>query len=271
MNDHAETIREFIIAQEEPSDFALDAVSRMEREIAALRLQLSAAQQEVAKMDAVVRVVVPELIERLTSTCVWCGTPAPDALSAEALRSNIRDHLAVCPEHPMRALEAERDAALADNVELAQAVRLVWEFNKERKDPAHEWGNEIYFRVTRAVGAAHPGATLLEQHQQEIASWMENVASAEAEARTERQMRLDRDSQHSAALDEAVAKERAYRDQRIKETAARARNEWLEKAAQAAGDAAAAWADKHGGINAETGPRIAAICKAIRDMMEPKA
>lgn len=42
--------------------------------------------------------------------------------------------------------------------------------------------------------------------------------------------------------------------------------EALERAAQTAGDAAAAWDDKNGGIDSKTGPRIAAVCKAIRDL-----
>lgn len=40
----------------------------------------------------------------------------------------------------------------------------------------------------------------------------------------------------------------------------------LERAAQAAGDTAAEWDDKNSGIDTKTGPRIAAVCKAIRSL-----
>jgi uncharacterized membrane protein len=42
--------------------------------------------------------------------------------------------------------------------------------------------------------------------------------------------------------------------------------EAVENAAQTAGDTAAAWDAENGGIDAKTGPRIAAVCKAIRDL-----
>lgn len=51
-----------------------------------------------------------------------------------------------------------------------------------------------------------------------------------------------------------------------REAQRKARADALEEAAQTAGDAAAAWDDKNGGIDAKTGPRIAEICKDIRSL-----
>lgn len=70
-----------------------------------LQEQLVAAQHEVARTDAALRVVAPDLIARLTSSCVWCGEESPQALKPKAISQHIQDHLQSCPSHPMRELE----------------------------------------------------------------------------------------------------------------------------------------------------------------------
>lgn len=82
------------------------AASEQGARLATLGTQLEAAQHEVAKMDAVLRVTAPELIARLTSSCAWCGEEPAPVLEPEELKRVIREHVKVCRQHPMRELEA---------------------------------------------------------------------------------------------------------------------------------------------------------------------
>lgn len=50
--EHAETIRDFIREQDEPSDFAFDALNRLEQEIARLRRALEGAKDWAIRSDA---------------------------------------------------------------------------------------------------------------------------------------------------------------------------------------------------------------------------
>lgn len=73
---------------------------------------LASAQHEVAEIDAVLRIEVAELMDRLSSSCVWCGEECPKTMSPSELSGRIREHVLTCRGHPMRGLEAERDIAL---------------------------------------------------------------------------------------------------------------------------------------------------------------
>lgn len=93
-------------------------------EIERLKAELATAQHEVAQMDAALRVTVPEIEARMSSTCVWCGTAAPDPTSTEAMRAYVAEHVKVCANHPMRALEAEL-ARLTPSGQVAEDRNIV--------------------------------------------------------------------------------------------------------------------------------------------------
>jgi hypothetical protein len=156
--------------------------------IAALEAQLVSAQHEVAKTDAVLRVVAPELIARLTSSCVWCGEEPPSGLDPEALKLHIREHLTTCPLHPMRALEKERDANAQSAVNavrdreaaLANYAALLAAGNRIHDLAQHDEAcrmlvGDDFAMCDCAIGdwqqvqrEPHPGAALLEEHRKAL-------------------------------------------------------------------------------------------------------
>lgn len=85
--------------------------------------RVETAQQEVAQMDAALRVTVPEMMARLTSACVWCGAEAETGLSPHALKEAVRAHVLTCPAHPLRAAERERDEATSKQEALRAELR----------------------------------------------------------------------------------------------------------------------------------------------------
>jgi len=179
----------------------------LQQHVTDLEKSLENAQHEAAQMDAALRVKIPEIEALLSSACVWCGTLAPDATSAEAMRGYVRKHMLVCSGHPMRALERERDAALADNAALLQTVRHLTEGNMM----------EGIKGATIAKTDPHPGAALLEEHRKALAQ-VEH---------------LTRQRTHVAGL-LGVADNGAYQNDwwaPVRKALARARNEGLEKAA----------------------------------------
>lgn len=90
---------------------------------AVLEAQLTTAQHEVAQMDAAIRVMVPDIEASMSSTCVWCGTPAPTPVTTDTLRAHVAGHVKVCEKHPMRALEERLSAAEEGNRELVSRAQ----------------------------------------------------------------------------------------------------------------------------------------------------
>jgi hypothetical protein len=138
--DDAETVREFILAQEEPSDFALTALSRL----------------------------------------------AAKAQGYEAAVTGLADITeAVLGEHPIgampgttldavRKIMAERDAVVADNAALLDAL------TKTRDELDEMVGVRAGDALRHAINMPHPGTALLEEHRNEVSHWRGRAKYAEA-------------------------------------------------------------------------------------------
>jgi hypothetical protein len=98
--------------------------------------------------------------------------------------------------------EQERDATVADNAALLQALLDVAEM---RLSPP-----TLKAMAGKLKTEPHPGAALLEEHRKEIDKWAENVATLRAERDTERQLRMEAAEQHRRAL-EPLRKQRHVR------------------------------------------------------------
>lgn len=126
-----------------------DAILALLTRIAALETTLATAQHEVAEMDAALRVVVPDIEARIHSTCVWCGTPAPQPTTTESLRAHVAEHVTICREHPMRGLE-QHISDLEKSLETARKER------DQHQQSAETWRKRVE-QAAEALADVLPG------------------------------------------------------------------------------------------------------------------
>jgi hypothetical protein len=222
-------------------------VRRMNDEQASI---VKAAQHEVAEMHATLRVVAPELIARLTSSCVWCGKEATQGLQPAELQEHVRAHVLVCDEHPLRAAEKRLDEARSSLLELA-TERNAARAEVERL-AAREQDLELAFKKRTQE---------MDELNQYLDTLRDNAAAREKELMSQVEILNGRiahmvpPDQHAKAL-------------------VRARNEGLEQAAQHCEDAAT-----HCACNARHpsyctchwSQRLDKAGDAIRAMKEPES
>lgn len=129
--DDAETVREFILAQEEPSDFALVALAGLERHIAAQGARAAVLGKERDEQHQ----------------------------RAERAEANHRWEMEARGQCLLKIQQMEREAvaAVADNAALLQFVGSVM-----KAAQPWEW---MINRARNLTLAAHPGAALLEELQ----------------------------------------------------------------------------------------------------------
>lgn len=94
-------------------------INKQKRIIAKLQSALSAMTAERDEARDWVRRMHND---RQTLTCAFCGQAYPPGTAASS-DDALRDHIAVCQKHPMRKVEAERDAAEQRAAVMAAALR----------------------------------------------------------------------------------------------------------------------------------------------------
>jgi hypothetical protein len=149
----------------------------------------------------------------------------------------------------------------------ARGSLSAWGRTKTREEVAEALesigGMDAHDRAVRVHAAPHPGAALLGEHRKEIDRWQESVDEVRAERDTERRLRMEQAVEHRNRL---VAQQKAHHEELLR-VAVRARNEGLEKAAQAC-DALARRTEEAVGMGTPRGVGLRSVAHDIRAMKE---
>lgn len=192
----------------------------------------------------------------------------------------------------------ERDAAVADNAALAKRLESTHSVLDHLWDTTEDVETEQACGVEASLIQSllvqpHPGASLLDQHQKDLAEarYADDNAKAFADAicstieHAELLASTPKGGQSVPNHNDFAHVQPSTRGQlrwwakcgraalkgERSALLVRARNEGLERAAVVAADAAAKWDDEKGpGITIQTGKRGMAIAKAVRALREPE-